>query len=131
MDPPRFAFATLVTSDQYLPGALVTLHSLLDIEPANPLRRDWTTVCLTTPATVGYATLQALTRAFDVVVGVESIVTQSWEELKLLGASLSLAAAHFSRPPHPPDPSRWPRGAPPRRPDRLARTPVSPAHTSP
>ncbi|BGP47109.1 glycogenin glucosyltransferase [Rhodotorula kratochvilovae] len=85
MDPPRFAFATLVTSDQYLPGALVTLHSLLDIEPASPLQRDWTTVCLTTPATVGYATLQALTRAFDVVVGVESIVTQSWEELKLLG----------------------------------------------
>ncbi|GAA6057135.1 hypothetical protein JCM3770_004839 [Rhodotorula araucariae] len=85
MDPPRFAFATLVTSDQYLPGALVTLHSLLDVERAGPLERDWTTVALTTPATVGYDTLQALTKAFDVVVGVESIVTQSWEELRLLG----------------------------------------------
>ncbi|GAA5889860.1 hypothetical protein JCM8208_001149 [Rhodotorula glutinis] len=85
MEAPRFAFVTLCTSDAYLPGALVTLHSVLDVEPASPLAREWTTVALTTPATVAHSTVQALSKAFDVVIGVESIVTQSWEELKLLG----------------------------------------------
>ena len=91
MEAPRFAFVTLCTSDAYLPGALVTLHSVLDVEPASPLEREWTTVALTTPATVAHSTVQALSKAFDVVIGVESIVTQSWEELKLLGASCAPA----------------------------------------
>lgn len=110
MEAPRFAFVTLCTSDAYLPGALVTLHSVLDVEPASPLQREWTTVALTTPATVGHSTVQALSKAFDVVIGVESIVTQSWEELKLLGASVpSVSACRVSRlgrPSRPtPDPS--------------------------
>lgn len=84
---PRYAVVTLVTSDSYLAGALVALSSLLDAEgaPASPTAREFATVCLATPQTVGHATLQALDKAFDQVIGVEPILTQSWEELRLLG----------------------------------------------
>ncbi|GAA6005138.1 hypothetical protein JCM10207_008519 [Rhodosporidiobolus poonsookiae] len=82
MDPPDCAVVTLVTSDSYLPGALVTLHSLVDVDP-NRSRFD--SVCLTTPSTVGHNSIKALEKSFDVVCGVETITTESWEELKLLG----------------------------------------------
>ncbi|GJN89831.1 hypothetical protein Rhopal_002820-T1 [Rhodotorula paludigena] len=92
MDEGRaeLAFVTLVTSDQYLPGALVTLHSLLDVEDTRS--RAFATVCLATPATLSHATVQALGKAFDVVIGVEPIVSESIDELKLLGR-LDLAAS--------------------------------------
>lgn len=79
-----FAFVTLVTSDHYLPGALVVSHSLREVEgptPTNP----YDTVCVVTPATVSVETIRALRRVFDLVVGVEEIRTRSWEELALLG----------------------------------------------
>lgn len=84
---PRYAVVTLVTSDSYLAGALVALSSLLDAEGGSPTAREFATVCLATPQTVGHATLQALDKAFDQVIGVEPILTQSWEELRLLGQS--------------------------------------------
>lgn len=89
----RYAVVTLVTSDSYLPGALVALNSLLDAEgaPPSPTARAFATVCLATPASVGHATLQALDKAFDQVIGVEPILTQSWEELRLLGESAALS----------------------------------------
>lgn len=93
-EPPRYAVVTLLTSDNYLPGALTTVNSLLDVEPD---RTRFDTVCLTTPSTVGHNSLQALQKVFDVVVGVEPLVTESWEELKLLGALLSTRLPHPSR----------------------------------
>lgn len=83
-----FAFVTLLTTDDYLPGALTVVKSLLDTEPEQP----FDTVCLCTPASVSAATLGALHKAFDVVVGVEQITTTSWRELDLLGRT-ELAAA--------------------------------------
>lgn len=93
---PRYAVVTLVTSDSYLAGALVALSSLLDAEgaSASPTAREFATVCLATPQTVGHATLQALDKAFDQVIGVEPILTQSWEELRLLGQSTHFTPSH-------------------------------------
>ncbi|GAA5992683.1 hypothetical protein JCM10908_006877 [Rhodotorula pacifica] len=53
----RYAVVTLVTSDSYLPGALVALNSLLDAEGVSPspTARNFATVCLATPATLGHA----------------------------------------------------------------------------
>lgn len=86
-DGHRHAVVTLVTSDSYLAGALVALNSLLDAESASasPTARAFATVCLATPASLAHSTVQALERAFDVVIGVEPILTRSWEELALLG----------------------------------------------
>ena len=96
---PRYAVVTLVTSDSYLAGALVALSSLLDAEgaSASPTAREFATVCLATPQSVGHATLQALDKAFDQVIGVEPILTQSWEELRLLGQSTHLPQATPAR----------------------------------
>jgi glycogenin glucosyltransferase len=93
----RYAFVTLLTTDAYLPGALVLAHSLrrahslthnpvgtltpadinnlgpaglsahVDVEPKVEL------VCLVTPATVSVKSVNALLRAFDKVVGVEPL----------------------------------------------------------
>ena len=49
------------------------------------MRRAFETVCMVTPATVSQATLRALERTFDRVIGVEEITTESWNELDLLG----------------------------------------------
>ncbi|GAA5821909.1 hypothetical protein JCM11251_004775 [Rhodosporidiobolus azoricus] len=94
---PQYAVVTLLTSDSYLPGALTTVNSLLDVEPD---RSRFDTVCLTTPSTVGHNSLQALQKVFDAVVGVEPLVTESWEELKLLGRrdlALTLTKLHLFR----------------------------------
>jgi len=86
MARPRFAFVTLLTSDSYLAGALTTINSVLDIEPFTPhSQRTFDTVCLVSPSTVGHASLKALEKVFDVVVGVEQIITESWGNLDLLG----------------------------------------------
>ncbi|SCV70912.1 BQ2448_3674 [Microbotryum intermedium] len=83
-DRPTKAFVTLLTSDSYLPGCLTMINSLLDVEGAKG-RADYDTVCLVTPATVGYAAIKALHKVFDQVVGVAEITTRSWHELGLLG----------------------------------------------
>ncbi|BGP14989.1 hypothetical protein JCM10213_007207 [Rhodosporidiobolus nylandii] len=96
--PPKpNAVVWLITSDDYLPGVLTSLNSLLDVDP----NRDWATVCLVIPATVGHRTRQALERAqFDQVVGVEPIATESLDELNLLGRrdlALALTKLHLFR----------------------------------
>ena len=77
---PRYAVVTLVTSDSYLAGALVALSSLLDAEgaPASPTAREFATVCLATPQTVGHATLQALDKAFDFPAMTRIAVGSKW-----------------------------------------------------
>ena len=65
------AFVTLLTTPSYLPGALVLLHSLLELHPKD---RDFKTVCLVTPETVDAKTIGALRSAgWDYVIGVEPI----------------------------------------------------------
>lgn len=80
------AFVTLVTSDAYLAGALVSLHSLLDVEGQSPAVL-FETVCLVTPESVSVETIKSLRQAFGLVVGVDAIRTNSYKELNLLGAS--------------------------------------------
>lgn len=78
----------MLTSDTYLAGALVAINSLLDVEHSarkTTLARDFETVCLVTPATVGQQSIKALQKTFDCVVGVAEIETESWTELDLLG----------------------------------------------
>ncbi|WVF66693.1 hypothetical protein IAT40_001435 [Kwoniella sp. CBS 6097] len=65
------AFVTLLTTPSYLPGALVLLHSLLELHPGP---RDFKIVCLVTPETVDAKTIGELRKAgFDLVIGVEPI----------------------------------------------------------
>lgn len=65
------AFVTLLTTDSYLPGALVLLHSLIELHPAP---RDFKIVALVTPETVDAKSIGELRRAgYDLVIGVEPI----------------------------------------------------------
>jgi hypothetical protein len=65
------AFVTLLTTDSYLPGALVLLHSLLELHPAP---RDFKIVALVTPETVDAKSIGELRKAgYDLVIGVEPI----------------------------------------------------------
>ena len=86
-----FAFVTLVTSDYYLPGALVVGTALRDVHPSPPIFPDeldpseFHTVCLVTPETVDVSTVKLLRRVFDVVIGVEVIEAETEEGLRLLG----------------------------------------------
>ena len=65
------AFITLLTTPSYLPGALVLLHSLIDLHPEP---RESKIVCLVTPETVDVRTIAELRKAgFDLVIGVEPI----------------------------------------------------------
>ena len=88
---PQFAFVTLVTSDSYLPGALVVAAALQDVHSSPPVHPDeydpseYDRVCLVTPETLDVNTIKQLRRAFDVVVGVEVIEEDTEEGLKLLG----------------------------------------------
>ncbi|ORY30810.1 nucleotide-diphospho-sugar transferase [Naematelia encephala] len=94
------AFVTLLTTPSYLPGALVLLHSLLDLHPAP---RDFKTVCLVTPETVDASTIGELRKAgFDLVIGVEPIGSGSQGEdgLKLMGRpdlNFALTKLHLFR----------------------------------
>lgn len=78
------AFVTLLTSDSYLPGALVALQSLLEAEGPNPAI-PFETVCLVTPATVSVESIKALRRNYSLVVGVEELRSGSSGNLELLG----------------------------------------------
>lgn len=65
------AFVTLLTTDSYLPGALVLLHSLHDLHPSP---RDFKVVALVTPETVDAKSIGQLRKAgYDLVIGVEPI----------------------------------------------------------
>ena len=83
----RFAFATLVTSDHYLPGALAVAAALKDVHPRPPTppEVEFQTVCIVTPETVDVKSIKALRKAFDVVIGVEVIDVQNEAGLALLG----------------------------------------------
>ncbi|KZV99006.1 hypothetical protein EXIGLDRAFT_763004 [Exidia glandulosa HHB12029] len=82
-----YAFVTLVTSDAYLPGALVVASALRDVHPSPPEPPEvaFQTVCLVTPETVDVKTIKLLRRAFDHVVGVEVISVGRTIGLDLLG----------------------------------------------
>jgi len=84
-----YAFVTLITSDAYLPGALVVASALRDLHtsPAQLPEVDFKTVCLVTLETVDVKTVKALRRTFDLVVGVEVIAIDHSVELELLGES--------------------------------------------
>ncbi|PVG03215.1 hypothetical protein CPB86DRAFT_749350 [Serendipita vermifera] len=82
-----FAFVTLITSDSYLPGALVVAASLKDLHPTPAVAPevDFKTVCLVTPETLDVKSIKALRKAFDEVIGVEIIEANSPSGLDLLG----------------------------------------------
>ena len=83
----RYAFATLVTSDHYLPGALTVAAGLKDVHPQPPVEpeQDYETVCIVTPETVDVNTIKHLRKAYDVVIGVEVIEQLNIANLRLLG----------------------------------------------
>lgn len=89
----RYAFATLLTSDAYLPGALTVAAALKDVH--RPLSPDqiveFETVCLATPETVDVTSIKLLRKAFNVVIGVETIVPPDIGSLTLLGACSFIA----------------------------------------
>ncbi|KAG6817756.1 hypothetical protein H0H87_004547 [Tephrocybe sp. NHM501043] len=82
-----YAFVTLISSDSYLPGALALAGALKDVHPSPVVlpEVDFQTVCLVTPETVDVSTIKLLRRAFDIVIGVETILQQNEAGLVLLG----------------------------------------------
>ncbi|KAG6914634.1 hypothetical protein DXG01_016195 [Tephrocybe rancida] len=82
-----YAFVTLISSDSYLPGALALAGALKDVHPSPVVAPEveFQTVCLVTPETVDVSTIKLLRKAFDVVVGVETILQQNEAGLVLLG----------------------------------------------
>lgn len=85
---PTYGFITLLTSQSYLPGALVLAHSLLQLHP-HPRKPDqeFKTVCLVTPETVDVGAIRELREVFDLVIGVEVIGSgeEGVEGLQLMG----------------------------------------------
>ncbi|CAK5264483.1 unnamed protein product [Mycena citricolor] len=84
---PSYAFATLVTSDHYLPGALAVAGALKDLHPSPAVSPevDFQTVCIVTPESVDVSTIKQLRQVFNLVVGVEIIAQRDDSGLKLLG----------------------------------------------
>jgi hypothetical protein len=83
-----FAFVTLLSSDSYLPGALVLAASLHDLHPTPAVAPevDFKTVCLVTPETVDVKSIKALRKAYDIVIGVEVLESETNSRgLQLLG----------------------------------------------
>ena len=80
----NYAFATLLTSDAYLPGALNLAAAIDDLHP-HPRSIPFQTVCLVTPETVDVSSIKLLRKAFNVVVGVELIQQTDIRGLALLG----------------------------------------------
>ncbi|KAL2915867.1 glycogenin glucosyltransferase [Polyrhizophydium stewartii] len=74
-----YAFVTLLTTESYLPGALVLAHSLRRTGTQHAL------VALYTPETVGADAVAALATAFDRTVAVDTLRTNSMPNLALLG----------------------------------------------
>ena len=94
----RHAFVTLLTSNHYLPGALTLVSSLTDVERDRDL---FDTVCIVTVPNVSHDAVAALHRSFDVVVGVDTILSPSTANLELLGESdltLNLALGALTDP---------------------------------
>ncbi|KAG6821418.1 hypothetical protein H0H93_014215 [Arthromyces matolae] len=87
MAAPSYAFVSLVSSDSYLPGALTLAAALKDVHPSPPLSPEvhFQTVCLVTPETVDVSTIKLLRQAFDLVIGVETILQTDHTGLVLLG----------------------------------------------
>ncbi|KAL4063643.1 glycosyltransferase family 8 protein [Scleroderma yunnanense] len=83
----RHAFVTLLTSDSYLPGALILSGALKDVHQSLPPDQQviYETVCLVTPHTLDITTIRLLRRAFNVVIGVEVIPQPDAQRLALLG----------------------------------------------
>ncbi|KAE8215115.1 hypothetical protein CF327_g1537 [Tilletia walkeri] len=86
--PKKYAFVTLLTSDEYLPGALVVAHSLREAHARktqrqgasvadnnNPGPESFDILCLVTPHSVRIQTIKALcaSAAFDRILGVEPL----------------------------------------------------------
>lgn len=98
----KYAFATLLTSDSYLQGALTLAAALRDVHPSPAVAPEveFQTVCIVTPETVDVSTVKVLRKAFDVVVGVEVITQLDDSNLQLLGEQhfLSSNLAHTSSP---------------------------------
>jgi hypothetical protein len=89
MPCPSCAFATLLTTDSYLPGALTLAAALRDVHAQLPAPNQipFETVCLVTPETVDVKSIKALRKVFDVVVGVEILEFETNQQgLSLLGA---------------------------------------------
>lgn len=83
------AFITLLTTDSYLPGALVLLHSLRELHPSP---REFKIVALVTPETVDAKSIGELRKAgYDLVIGVEPIGSgvPGQESLNLMGKLFS------------------------------------------
>ncbi|KAI8325295.1 nucleotide-diphospho-sugar transferase, partial [Martensiomyces pterosporus] len=77
--PERFAFTTLVTSDSYVDGALVLLHSLRrTLTPYN-------IVCLATPLTLSADSLRRLHQHFDGVIETDLRLSDDDQGLSVLG----------------------------------------------
>jgi alpha-N-acetylglucosamine transferase len=75
----KCAYVTLLTSDSYLAGALVTLYSVKQTFSTFPF------LILVTPETVSPETVNLVSLLFDKVVFVPPFLSQQHEELKLLG----------------------------------------------
>lgn len=91
---PRYAFVTLLTTDSYLPGALVLAHSiraahsnLSKLSTSDATNIPFDLICLVSPNNVKVQSIRSLRRAFDLVVGIEPLsiagfVAQKQAELK-------------------------------------------------
>ncbi|PWN21605.1 nucleotide-diphospho-sugar transferase, partial [Microstroma glucosiphilum] len=77
-----YAFVTLVTTDDYLPAALVAAHSLRLAHSHSSLF-NIDLVALVTPATLSVQTIRVLLTVFDRVIGVEPLGNS--DNLALLG----------------------------------------------
>ncbi|KAJ2747057.1 glycogenin glucosyltransferase [Coemansia sp. BCRC 34301] len=76
---PRFAYATLVTTDSYVEGALVLLHSL------RRTMTPYSIVCLATPSSLSEHSLQRLRAHFDGVIEAELRLSTDDANLDVLG----------------------------------------------
>lgn len=94
-----YAFATLLTADEYLPGCLTCVHSLKDTQstavPDGPDAVEYETVCLVTQETVSVEAVKQVKTAFDTLLFVDAIQSCSLKELALLG-TFTLCSHAFS-----------------------------------
>ncbi|KAG0142019.1 hypothetical protein CROQUDRAFT_683440 [Cronartium quercuum f. sp. fusiforme G11] len=78
------AFVTMLTSDSYLPGALVTAHSIKQSEQFNE-SQDFDLVCLITLESVTAESIKGLRKVFNLVISVDELRSFGKDELNLLG----------------------------------------------
>ncbi|KAH9824986.1 putative glycogenin [Melampsora americana] len=79
-----YAFVTMLTSDSYLPGCLVTAHSIKQSEKDHAAH-DFDLVCLITLDSVSVESIKALRKVYNLVISVDVISSSSKDELNLLG----------------------------------------------